>query len=80
MILICALNGHWIEGTVSFKMSQGFLRQVLIITFPGAHEADHCSTARFLERDTWLSFALCLVHHTHRCGELRPRFATQIGH
>ena len=45
--LFVALKGDWIEETVSFKMSQDFLRQVLINTFPSAHEADHHSTARF---------------------------------
>ena len=61
MILISfvALNDDRIEETVSFTMSQDFLRQVLITTFPSAHEADHYSTARFHECVTWLSFALC---------------------
>ena len=55
--LFVALKGDWIEETVSFKMSQDFLRRVLITTFPGAHEADHYSTARFHECDAWLSFS-----------------------
>ena len=44
--LLVALNDDRIEETVSFKMSQDFLRQVLITTFPSAHEADRCSTVR----------------------------------
>ena len=39
-------------------MSQDFLRQVLITSFLGAHEADHYSTARFQECDTWLKIVL----------------------
>ena len=62
--LFVALNDHWIQETVSLKMSQDFLRQVLITTFPSAHEAGHYSTARFHECDTWLSFAFC-----HRSDE-----------
>ena len=54
--LFVVLNDDRIEETVSFKMSQDFLRQVLITSFPGAHEADHHSTARFYECDTWLTF------------------------
>ena len=63
--LFVTLNDHWVEETVSFKMSQDFLRQVLITSFPGAHEADHYSTARFHESDTWLSFALCHCSNEH---------------
>ena len=75
--LFVALNDDRIEETVSFKkkMSQDFLRQVLITTFPSAHEADHYSTARFHECDTWLSFALC-----HRSNEhvIRLEFRQSI--
>ena len=35
--LFVALKDDWIEVTVSFKLLQGFLRQVLITTFPRAH-------------------------------------------
>ena len=63
--LFVTLNDHWIEETVSFKMSQDFLRQVLITTLPDAHEADHHATARFHECDTWLSFALCHCSNEH---------------
>ena len=59
--LFVALYNHWIEETVSFKMSHDFLRQVLITTFLGAHEADHYSIARFHECDTWLSFVSATV-------------------
>ena len=45
--LFVALNDRWIEETTSFKMSQDFLRQILVTTFPSAHEADHYSTERF---------------------------------
>ena len=93
--LFVALNDAWIEEIVSFKMSQDFLCQVLMTTFPSAHEADHRSTARFHKSDAWLSFALCSNEHvirlegrisailfttTRLCGELRPRLATQSGH
>ena len=63
--LFVALNDHLIEETVSFKMSQDFLRQILITTFPGAHEADGYSTARLHECGTWLCFALCLCSNEH---------------
>ena len=56
--LFVALKDDWIEETESFKMSQDFLRQVLIPTFPSA------STARFHECDAWLSYAL-----SHRSDE-----------
>ena len=56
--LFVALYNHWIEETVGLELTQNFLRQLLISAFPRAHEADHCSTARFHERDAWLSFAL----------------------
>ena len=46
-------------------MSKDFLRQVLTTTFPGAHEADHYSTARFHESDAWLSFTLCHCSNEH---------------
>ena len=62
--LFVAVKDDRIEETVSFKMSQDFLRQILKTTFPSAHEADHHSTARFHECDAWLSFALC-----HRSNE-----------
>ena len=62
--LFVALKDDRIKETVSFKMSQDFLRQVLITTFPSANEADHHSTARFHKCDAWLSFALC-----HRSNE-----------
>ena len=65
MILFVALNDHWIEETISFKMSQDFLRQTLVTTFPSSHEADHHSTARFHECDTWLNFALCHCSNEH---------------
>ena len=44
--LFVALKDDWIEETVSLKMTQDCLRQVLIT---GAHEADHYSTGRFHE-------------------------------
>ena len=46
-------------------MSSEVLRQVLMTTFPSAHEADHHSTARFHKCDTWLSFALCHCSNEH---------------
>ena len=79
--LLVALNDDWIEETVSFKMSQDFLRQVLITAFPGAHEADHHSTARFHERDVWLSFALCHRSNEHVIRlELRESIRRLVHH
>ena len=70
--LFVALKDQWIEETIRFKMSQDFLRQILVTTFPSAHEADHHSTARFHECDTWLSFALCHCLNEHViCLEFR---------
>ena len=47
--LFAALNDDLVEETVSFRMSQDFLRHVLITSFSSAHEADQHSTARFHE-------------------------------
>ena len=70
--LFVALKDHLIEETISFKMTQDFLRQGLITTFPSAHEADHYSNARFHKCDTWLSFALCHCSNEHViCLEFR---------
>ena len=67
-----ALKVDWIEETVSFKMSQDFLRQVLITTFSSTHEADDHSTARFHTCNAWLSFALCHCSNEHVvCLEFR---------
>ena len=63
--LCVALKDDWIDEPTSFKMSQDFLRQVLINTFPSAHEADHHSTARFYKCDAWLSFPLCHCSNEH---------------
>ena len=79
--LFVTLNNYWIEETISFKMSKDFLRQVLITTFPGAHEADHHSTARFHECDTWLSFALCHRSNEHVvCLEFRQCMSCLVHH
>ena len=63
--LCVAVKDDWIEETVSFKMSRDFPRQVLITTFPSAHEDDHHSTAGFHECNAWLSFALCHCSNEH---------------
>ena len=79
--LFVALNDHWIEETNSFKTSQDFLRQILVTTFPSAHEADHHSTARFHECDTWLSFALCHCSNEHVvCLEFRQCIRCLVHH
>ena len=79
--LFVALNDHWIEETINFKMSQEFLRQVLITTFPSAHEADHYSTGRFHECDAWLSFALCHCSNEHViCLEFRQSIRRLVHH
>ena len=59
MILISLSHGKMtgLSETVSFKMSQDFLRQVLITTFQSAHEADHYSAARFRKCDTMAEFS-----------------------
>ena len=79
--LFVAWKDGWIEETVSFKMSQDFLRQFLITPFPSAHEADHHSTARFHECDAWLSFALyhCSSEHVIRL-ELRQSIRRLFHH
>ena len=62
-------------------MSQDFLRQVLITTSPGAHEADHHSTARVHECDAWLSFALCHRSNEHViCLEFRQGIRRLVHH
>ena len=63
--LFGALKNNWIVETVSFKMSQDFLRQVLLTTFPSTDEPDHYSTASFHECDAWLSSALCHCSNEH---------------
>ena len=61
-------------------MSQDLLRQVLITSFPGAHEADHYATARFHESNTWLSLALCHCSNEHViCLEFRQSIR-RLGH
>ena len=65
MILIslshCTIT--WIEETEGLKLTQDFLRQLLVSSFPRTHEVDHCATARFHESDAWLS--LTLRHHPY---------------
>ena len=79
--LFVALDDDRIEENVSFKMSQDFLRQVLITTFPEAHAADHHSTARFHECDAWLSFALCHCSNEHAVSlELRQSVCCLVHH
>ena len=56
--LFLVLYNHRIEETVGLELTQHFLRQLLISAFPIAHEANHCSTVHFHERNAWLSFAL----------------------
>ena len=63
--LFVASNDDRIEVTISFTMSEDFLRQVLITAFPSAREADHHSTVLFHECDSWLSFALCHCSDEH---------------
>ena len=79
--LFVASKDDWIEETVSSKMSQDFLRKVLITTFPSAHEADHHSTAHFHECNAWLSFALCHCSNEHLIRlELRQSVRCLVHH
>ena len=79
--LFVALNDHWIEETISFNMSQDFLRQILVTTFPSAHEADHYCTARLHECDAWLSFAPCHRSNEHViCLEFRQGIRRLVHH
>ena len=81
LISLSLLNDHWIDETISFKMSQDFLLQILVTTFPSAHEADHYSTARFHDCDTWLSFALCHCSNEHEvCLEFRQCIRCLVHH
>ena len=62
-------------------MTKKFSRQVLVSTFPCAHEADHSSTACFHERDAWLCFALSQGTYGHvHCLELRHSVRCLVHH
>ena len=79
--LFVSLNDHGIEETISFKMLQDFLRQIFVTTFPSQHDADHHSTARFHECNTWLSFALCPCSNEHAaCLDFRQRIRCLVHH